>query len=41
MSDVDMVTIKDVEAAAKRLFSVVHKTPLELNHTFSEIAGHG
>ena len=40
MSEVDMVTIKDVEAAAKRLLSVVHKTPLELNHTFSEIAGH-
>ncbi|MEA5091313.1 L-threonine ammonia-lyase [bioreactor metagenome] len=40
MSEVDMVKIKDVEAAAKRLLSVVHKTPLELNHTFSEIAGH-
>lgn len=36
----DSVTLKDVEEAAKRLASVVHKTPLESNHTFSTIAGH-
>lgn len=36
----DSVTLKDVEEAAQRLASVVHKTPLESNHTFSMIAGH-
>ena len=36
----DAVTLKDVQEAAKRLASVVHKTPLESNHTFSTIAGH-
>ena len=36
----DAVTLKDVQEAAQRLASVVHKTPLESNHTFSTIAGH-
>ena len=36
----DAVTLKDVQEAAKRLASVVHKTPLESNHTFCTIAGH-
>ncbi|MEG1159511.1 MAG: threonine ammonia-lyase [Acidaminococcaceae bacterium] len=33
------VTLQDVEAAAERLTQVVHKTPLESNHTFSVLAG--
>lgn len=28
----DQVTLKDVEAASKRLAGVVHKTPLESSH---------
>ena len=36
----DQVTLQDVEAAAKRLAGVVHKTPLESSHIFSEIAGY-
>lgn len=36
----DQVTLKDVEAAAKRLAGVVHKTPLESSHIFSEMAGY-
>lgn len=36
----DSVTLKDVQDAAKRLEKVVHKTALEYNHTFSEIAGY-
>ena len=36
----DQVTLKDVEAASKRLAGVVHKTPLESSHIFSEMAGY-
>lgn len=39
MVNKDCVTIKDVEAAAKRLGNLVHRTPLELNHSFSVMAG--
>ncbi len=31
--------IKDIEQAEKRLNGVIHKTPIELSKTFSEIAG--
>lgn len=37
--EMDCVTLKDIEAAAKRLETVIHKTPLEASHTFGEMAG--
>ena len=35
----DAVVLKDIEAAKERLKAVVHKTPLESNATFSNMAG--
>ena len=35
----EMIPLETIRAAQERLEKLVHKTPLESNHTFSQISG--